>query len=128
MKIAPVSGDLLVKLAVTAIAVGAAIYALRKASAAADAYGQAAADRIIALARQAADAVNPTSDQNLAYQGATWATSTLAGRAESPGTWIGGVLSGGDAKVQDMLSGNTGPVQAPATGQDASYMATGLPF
>lgn len=57
MKVGTVSGDLVVKLALGAAVVGAAYYAYTKARAA------------LPSAQQVKDALDPTSDKNLAYTG-----------------------------------------------------------
>lgn len=121
MKIAPVSGDLLVKLAVGALAVGALIYAARKAND----YGQAAADRILQLARDAADKVNPASPNNLVYSGLTSAITAATGQQDSPGTFWREATSNDSARVQAMLDGQPIPEQQTFWSQfnDAALLA-----
>lgn len=63
MKVAPVSTDLLIKLGLGVLVLGVVWYGLNKA---ANVGGQ--------LATQVNDALNPTSNNNVAYQTANWAT------------------------------------------------------
>lgn len=81
MKIAPVSGDMVVKLAIGAAVLGAAWYALTKL--------QSAGQGIVAAAGSAADAVaqgvNPTSDKNWAYRATNALGNTIASDSDSPG-------------------------------------------
>lgn len=86
MKIAPVSGDLLVKLALfAAVGVGAWML-LQRAKAALPSWpavpdwGQVGATL--------GGWVNPMSDQNLAYQGTTAAVSAAVGYEETLGGWL----------------------------------------
>ena len=80
MKIAPVSADLLIKLAVVAAGLGAIWYVLNKASkttSAAAAWVGETADNVV-------QAVNPLNDQNIFYTGANTITGGAAN--ESIGT------------------------------------------
>jgi hypothetical protein len=84
-KIAPVSGDLLVKLAVAAAAIGGAWLLLRSAQGQVASALDSAAEWGANLARTS---LNPLSDQNLAYQGASAAVSAATGRDETVGGWV----------------------------------------
>ncbi|MES2483788.1 MAG: hypothetical protein V4609_17525 [Pseudomonadota bacterium] len=66
MKVAPVSADLLLKLALGAALIAALVYVARRvSSAASDAAGQAYS----AVAETVSTTLNPASDQNFVYTG-----------------------------------------------------------
>jgi hypothetical protein len=109
MRVTPVSGDLLVKLAIGAVCVFVAYELAMKA-------GGAAAD----LAGKLKAGLDPTSDTNWAYQGVNalggaFATSPTDAGMTGAGTWNAGqfltdVLHPIDAaRIKDM----SGPVAAP---------------
>lgn len=77
MKIAPVSADLLVKLAIGAGAVLAVVYLGRRLG---DAAGQAVGTVV--------DAINPASDQNLVYRAVNAGVQAATGTPDTLGTWI----------------------------------------
>lgn len=97
MKFAPISADLLLKLALIAGGIGLAVYLVRRASGAVS----GAVDTVVAGAQQVADAVitgvNPTNPQNWAYSGsnavgAAVVSDTGPGR-NADGSWtVGGWL------------------------------------
>lgn len=82
MKIAPVSGDLIVKLAIVGAAVAAVWFVVRRAS---NAGGQLV-DAIGSTVSNAVDAVNPTNPENVAYHTANVIGGELAGdNPDAPG-------------------------------------------
>lgn len=83
MKIAPVSADLLIKLALGAAAIGAAWWIVRRASSAAS----GALDAVGSAAQTVGTAINPASSDNLIYRG----VNAIGGAASgSPGWNLGG--------------------------------------
>lgn len=101
MKVAPVSADLLIKLALAGVAVGA-IYYIVQAARGQVTSGLAAAQE---WAANVAAGLNPTSDQNYAYRAASAAASALTGRDDTAGTAAAGAFH--DQAVSDMLAGRT---------------------
>lgn len=93
MKIAPISADLLLKLALAGAAVGLLWYVGRQVASA----GQGA----ITAAGQALQLVNPASTENVAYQTANRATEALTGDS-SFGGWLYSVTH------DDPMTQNTG--------------------
>lgn len=100
MRVAPVSADLLIKIALGAALVGLAYVAVRRAagsmqSAASgfwlpinEGIGQGW-DGVAGGARTVGAALNPTSDQNLAYRGVNAVGSRLTGDSDfSLGSWL----------------------------------------
>ncbi len=86
MKIAPVSGDLLVKGALLIGGVLLAVWAVRRATgAASDAVG-AAWDATSQAARDAAWAVTPWNNNNVIYQGVN--STLFPDGSETLGTWL----------------------------------------
>lgn len=78
MKVAPVSADLLIKVALVAVSLGALWYMLNRATgtaAAAAAWIGETADNVIETATNAVQAVNPLNNENLIYK----AANTLTG-------------------------------------------------
>lgn len=109
MKIAPVSGDLVVKLALGLAAAGALWYVYKKASGALPG---------------ALNYVNPMSDQNLAYQGSNLVLDSLVSE-DGPGRNADGSITAGgwwydiwnpgtNARIREMLKG-TPKAPAPNT-------------
>lgn len=97
MKVGPISGDLVVKLALTAAVVGALYYAATRLQAS------------LPSAQQVKDALDPTSDKNLAYTGvnalgnAVVDTAPTANGRNADGSWtLGGwaydLLHGGQVQ------------------------------
>lgn len=84
MKIEPVSGDLVVKIAIGAAVVLGAVYLARKAG---GALGGAASEAVTWAGNVAATKLNPASDQNIVYQDANSVVSAAAGRPETLGGW-----------------------------------------
>lgn len=104
MKVAPVSADLLIKLALGAVAVGLVVYGYRKVSAAAGSVGTS----IAAVAEDAVNAINPASDQNLAYRGVNAIGSAVTGdNSFSLGSWLY------DKFNADPLAASSTPLTAP---------------
>lgn len=93
MKIAPVSADLLIKLALASAAVGLLWYVGTKIASA----GQGA----ITAAGQALQLVNPASTENVAYQTANTVTEAITGDS-SFGGWLYSVTH------PDPMTQNTG--------------------
>jgi hypothetical protein len=92
------------------VAVGAGIYFLYKG-------GTAVANFVSDTAGKVADAVNPTSDQNLAYKGVNAIGASMSGDAGfSLGSWTYDLLHPNDGNI---LSGGTLPQQAVKTMQTA---------
>jgi hypothetical protein len=91
MKIAPPSADLLIKLALGALLVGGAVWAIKRATtAASDAAGQVL-DAASTAVDTIATGVNPTSTENWAYRGVNAVGGAVAGQPSgswSLGTWI----------------------------------------
>ena len=87
MKIAPVSGDFLVKSALVLLGVGVAVYVVRKASSAASDVASQAWN----TATDAAWAVTPWNNNNVIYQTANEAL--FPDGKESIGTWLYGLLN-----------------------------------
>lgn len=86
MKVAPVSADLLIKLALLAGGVLVAAYVVRKASTAASDAAGAAWDATSQAVRDGAWAVTPWNQENVFYEGinnAIWPDGS-----ESLGTWL----------------------------------------
>lgn len=80
MKVAPVSADLLIKLALAAAAVGALVYAYRRVSSGLQALPTVA---------EITPLINPASNQNLVYQGVNAVGGAVAGRSDwSLGSWV----------------------------------------
>ena len=134
MKLAPISVDLLLKLALIAGGIGLVVYLVRRASGAVS----GAVDTVVAGAQHVADAVitgvNPTNPQNWAYSGAnavgaTVVSDTGPGR-NADGSWtVGGWLY--DVTHPDPVYGaGTGsgatPVFSPTSNELISY--SGSPF
>jgi hypothetical protein len=84
MKVAPVSADLLVKIALGALVAGALLYAVRRASAGAGDLAAKAWD----TATGAAWAVAPWNQDNVIYGTANNAISAATGRDETLGGWL----------------------------------------
>ena len=80
MKVAPVSGDLLIKLALTGVAVGLAVYLVSKVA--------ATASNAAGAIGSAFENVNPASQNNVLYHTATTITSAATGREETLGGWL----------------------------------------
>ena len=111
MKITPVSGDLLTKIALGA----AALYALYYFAQQAKSGASSALDAASAWASNVASTkLNPASDQNIVYAPITSAVTAATGQDNSLGTWLASVFNGGDAAVATMLS--TPPSTGGATG------------
>lgn len=98
MKVAPVSADLLIKLAIGAAAVGAAWYAWTKLrGAAGEAFG-AVADTVGEVADAVAVGVNPINPENFINRGVSAAggaiiTSPTAPGKNADGSWtLGGAI------------------------------------
>lgn len=89
MKLAPVSGDMLIKLALGVAVLGAVGLMVWKAKSAAS----GAVDAVKDAAGKVAEAVNPASDQNLVYRGASAITEHLPGAVpgETVGTYAYGI-------------------------------------
>lgn len=104
MKIAPVSGDLLVQLALGALVIGGAWWVLRGARQ----QLAAATEQVGAAAEWAANvaqtSLNPASDQNLIYRGTTAVVQTVTDSPDSLGTWLHRTFSGDDERVAAMFS------------------------
>lgn len=87
MKAAPVSGDMLVKLALGALAVGLAWYTIRKAK-------NAVSDAVSQLGDWTGNKLqylNPMNDQNIVYSGVNSVGGYLAG--DTSGSWtLGGAI------------------------------------
>jgi len=84
MKIAPVSADLLIKVALAGVTLAVVAYLVKKATdAATDAATQAAGKVGDAL-----QAINPASENNVIYQTANWATEAVTGKQETFGGWL----------------------------------------
>lgn len=79
MKIAPVSGDLLVKLTVIALAVAGLVYAGRKLAASIPSAGE--------MWDTATDKLSPLSQNNVAYSTVNAGLSAVLGRDETLGTY-----------------------------------------
>lgn len=80
MRVAPVSADLLIKLALSAAVVGVVIYAVRQIK---DTIGTAT-DYL-----PPASAFNPASDQNIIYQASNGVVAALTGtKDETFGGWL----------------------------------------
>lgn len=93
MKIAPISGDLLVKLGIGAAVVGVGVYAVRKAWGALPTpagFVGAIGDKVAA----AADAINPLNHDNVFAQAADAAVTAAAGYEESAGGWFNDFVNG----------------------------------
>lgn len=91
MKIAPVSADLLIKLALLAGGVLVAAYVVRKASTAASDAAGAAWDATSQAVRDGAWAVTPWNNDNVIYQGVNGAL--FHDGSDSLGTWLYGLLN-----------------------------------
>ena len=78
MRVAPVSADLLVKIGLGIVAIGAAWYVLHQAS--------AAGSGIATAVSNAVDKVNPTNPENVAYQTANAMGGEIVGpEPDAPG-------------------------------------------
>lgn len=83
------------------------------------AFGAIAAAALIVVGKVAkslpsvGNALNPASDQNLAYKGVSSIVQALPGSSsdETLGTWWHKTFSGDDAKVAAMLNAPTAPVR-----------------
>lgn len=94
MKTTPVSADLLIKLALGAAVIGVLYYAAKRATDGAAAVGGWVAD----AASSVGTALNPTSDQNIAYTGINAVGGAIVSDPQGPGknadgSWtLGGFL------------------------------------
>lgn len=117
MKVAPVSADLLIKLALLAAGVGVAVYAVQRMRDAVPDLGgavDAAAEWGANLARTT---LNPASDQNLAYSAANGLTSAATGGADTSfGGWVRSATSNDDERIRAMLEGRALPASKPFFG------------
>lgn len=104
MKVAPVSADLLIKLALLAIGVGAAVWAVRKVTGAA---GEAAG-KMWDTATDAAYSVAPWNNNNVIAATVNSGVTAAVGREETLGGWLHSVISDDDDRIRAMLQGNTG--------------------
>lgn len=86
MKIAPVSADLLIKLALVAGGLLAVAYVVRKASTAASDAAGAAWDATSQAVRDGAWAVTPWNNNNAIYQGVN--SALFPDGSETLGTWL----------------------------------------
>lgn len=77
MKVAPVSADLLIKLALVGLGIGVAVWAARKVSSTAVDAAQ--------WVRDSTKYINPASDQNVVYQGVNAAGNVLVSDPAGPG-------------------------------------------
>lgn len=84
VKVAPVSGDLLVKLALGALVIGAGVWAVRRASQAVPEAAGRAWDAIT----QGAYSLAPTNPNNVVYGGVNAGLSRVLGRDETLGGWV----------------------------------------
>lgn len=86
MKVSPVSADMLIKLALGAVAVGVVWYGYKKISGAA---GAAVGSVVETVSEVASTSLNPASDQNLIYRGINAVGGAAAGSDSwSLGSWI----------------------------------------
>jgi hypothetical protein len=99
MKVAPVSADLLIELALGAAALGGLAYVAWRIKAAADDAGSAVSDAVDQAAEVAkhtatvvVEAVNPADPQNIVNRGATAVAAAVTGKPNdgtwSLGTWL----------------------------------------
>jgi hypothetical protein len=88
VKIEPVSGDLLLKLAIGAAIVGAAVYAARQAAASFSNVPARWWNTATDTAASALNAVNPLNNGNVFATGANNVVSTVTGRPETLGGWL----------------------------------------
>lgn len=126
MKIAPVSGDLLVKLALGAAVLGGLWWAARRAS---DAAGQLWPDvgNLLDRAGSALNTVNPASDQNLVNRGVNAAVTAATGRDENLGGWLYELTHPGTmAAVNQAIHGSPPPSHEDYWGAEPSPF-TGAP-
>lgn len=87
MKVAPVSADLLVKIALAAMVVGAVVYGVKKLGGGLSG---------LSASLPPLDNFNPASDQNYAYQGTNAIVQSLTGDSTATlGTWWYGVVNPG---------------------------------
>ena len=88
MKVAPVSADLLIKLALGAVVLGGVWYAYRQTRASLDNLSQSASSAA-AWVGDAAQFFNPASDQNVIYGGVNTLGAKVTGDTSfSLGSWI----------------------------------------
>lgn len=114
MKVSPVSADLLIKLAMGAAAVGVVFYGFKRLSGAVSDTLSSGLEYLPSR-QEVADALNPVSDQNLAYKAANNVVQYLpAGESETLGTWLHKTFSGDDERVAAAL--NPKPFSGGSTG------------
>lgn len=106
MRVAPVSADLLIKLALGVVVIGAAVYGARRLMASINGIGSdawaSASGTVADVADWAGVALNPASDGNLVYSGISNAGEAITG---VPGWNLGGWLHdaiNGDAWADEM--------------------------
>lgn len=86
MKVAPVSADLLIKLAMTAAVVGVVYYGYKKLSGAA---GEALGNAASTITETVTTTLNPASDKNIIYKGVNAVGGAVSGSDSwSLGSWI----------------------------------------
>lgn len=88
MKIAPVSGDMLLKVAAGAVLVGGLVYLVTKITGAASG---AVGSVVDSVTEAASTTFNPASDQNFIYESVNWVGGSISGSKPgewSLGTWI----------------------------------------
>ncbi len=113
-----VSGDLLVKLAVGAAVIGAAVWAARRVS---DSAGSVAA-AWWNTATDAAWSLSPTNPNNVLAQGANSAVSAATGRPDTLGGWVYDATHRDPTKDPLMsISGDVGPGVDTSTGQTFTW-------
>jgi hypothetical protein len=130
VRAAPVSGDLLVKLAMLGLLAGGTWWALQRVRAGLPALGDLSVP----------DAINPFSENNVAYQTANAGVSALAGREETVGGWVRGATSDDDARIRAMLENGTlhdgrsfqqwdvTPIGGGRANNPSAYVGTTSPF
>jgi hypothetical protein len=84
MRIAPVSADLLIKLGLAALVIGAIVYATRQVKAA----GQGIASTVSAAADAVAVGLNPSNPENVVNSQVTAVVTAATGRDETLGGWL----------------------------------------
>ena len=118
MKVAPVSADLLIKLALGALVVGAAVYAVRKLQGAAgslvDGVWDSASGAFTAAGEFVSTRLNPLSTQNFAYSGVNAFGAAI--------TSDGGFNLGGD--VYTWMHGDAGVAESTPLLPYANYDET----